>query len=103
MHEEIKGPVWGNGCDHPADTYVCSFKSWYAANKSEVIDLYVYPDSVDGQHACLRYGNELGEYYSPGCLRHIISASSQLARYRAAVEMLSSKGYFKWEMKGDKA
>ena len=98
FHKEISGPVWTDHCEHPVESYVCSFEIWYSAEESAKCDLYVYPDDFEGQHVCIREGDEGHQYRSPGGLFNVLRSSNN-GLYKAVAELLVKKGYIKWEPK----
>jgi hypothetical protein len=99
----ISGPVWVDGCNHPKEAYVGSFKSLHFKPelREASYDLYVF-DSPSGQEVCIRYGNEPQEYYSPGPLVQFIQLASRwyekaVRHYVDALEILKEKGVFSWK------
>lgn len=95
----IPGPIWPNGCSHGG--YVVSFTSWNGTVE-ERIDLYVFqPNEASiypGQSVCMRFGEDGGDYYSPGNVQNLISgARAGMESYRHALEILESRGQIVWQ------
>lgn len=102
---EINGPKWEDHCEHPEGSYVGSFSCVYRLGAGgslteEKCDLYVYEsrrqDLADEQGACIRFGNEPQEYYSPIDVQNILSASDH-EPYRSAMALLKNKGNLVWK------
>jgi hypothetical protein len=100
---EITGPVWVDGCNHPKEAYVSSFKSLHFKPeiREEKYDLYVF-DQPSGQSVCIRFGNEPQEYYSPPAplirfIQHAAQWDQKVPQYSDALVMLNEKGVFSWK------
>lgn len=98
----IDGPVWTDGCEHGADTYVCSFQcikhGWN--HPPEKYDLYVFPHKYYGQEVCIRFGNSGEQYASPGGLTEFLGwrrCRPLSEEYAAADQILSSMGMATWQ------
>lgn len=60
----VPGPRWKDCCEHAKESYVATFEIW-DKGKCEVYDLYVF-DQRGRSEVCLRFGDEPGDYISPG-------------------------------------
>lgn len=95
----VDGPVWQDGCRHDKGSYVASFEVW-ERKTLQTFDLYVFDERGESS-VCLRYGNEGGEYISPGDVGQFCRTSFQVSatEYRRAYEILQHLGTFHWKPK----
>lgn len=100
-------PHWIDHCEHPPESFVCSF-TIVRPFKPQVIgasleykvshyDLYLYPTELHGVDVCIRYGNECSEYISPGSLFQFLLTTGytqgRAAEYEKAANII--KDYIK--------
>jgi len=98
----IPGPVWHDGCQHDKDSFVASFELLnHKQKRMNKYDLYLFQDIGSGrQHVCIRYGNEEGEYISPGHLGGFLTRSNGTYEpYATAIRILLSYGDVEWKLK----
>lgn len=96
---------WQDQCNHPAHTYVgsddCVVMGVGLFGK---IDVYVYPPrgaeaGVDGHHCCIRFGDDGGDYYSPGTLAALLKHAHAMTPYASAVEIIEKYGHVIYQPK----
>jgi len=92
-------PHWENGCKHDLDTYLFSFTCIETPTEEVKYDVYCFRDYRDRQEFCLRFGNDSGDYCSPGTIENILVGQS-LNRYRDCITLLKSIGRIEF-VKGD--
>lgn len=91
-------PHYENHCNHADEEFVGTMeivnkiKDQYVTSK---FDVYVFADSYEGHHVCVRYGNEPEEYLSPGHVTNI--AKSEREIYQGALRLILEKGRFIYE------
>jgi len=102
LHGEYPGPVWPDHCLHPDGAYVCSFEYGEKCGTDQwrdvKIDLYVFQGAY-GQEACLRFGKEPSDYYSPGETINLFRHGKLMRAYRMAADCLLVRGAMKWAEK----
>lgn len=89
-------------CGHKDEEYVGTIETVERRDNTlqEVwYDVYVFADSVTGHSICVRYGNEPGEYLSPGDITMMMR--SNRAIYSLALSLIIEKGIFKYERRKD--
>lgn len=95
-------PFWPDECDHGIEHFVCSFTIIdHTHAKVRHFDLYLFPSKFYGQEVCLRYGNNGGDYCSPGSLLNFVNSAgihwNTMHEYEAASKILRSLGKATWE------
>jgi hypothetical protein len=99
-HDIINGPIWLDGCNHPTESYVCSYKVEHGPREIKQYDLYLFPHPYHGSEVCIRYGNELDEYLSQGSVAdlffHIGGHWRNIPETLRAAEIL--REFFKFEL-----
>jgi hypothetical protein len=95
----ISGPVWPDGCQHEAGSYVASFEVCKSVEKLDRYDLYVFRHPRYGQEVCIRYGPECSQYISPGSLGEFLTRN-QHEPYTSAIRILLHFGQVTWRAKG---
>jgi len=74
-------PFYENGCNHPPESFIGSVKFCDPESMKlgivveRVIDVYVYESTIGEravQNACIRYGANTHEYYSPGTVMDLL-------------------------------
>lgn len=102
MYEYVEQkPKFEDCCSHGKDAYIGSVKYPRKDDDGKFgfhrLDIYHYhEDWPCGQQFCLRYGNEPGEYLSPGGLVEVITAASRSEKYRAVLGLLRNRGTVGW-------
>ncbi len=99
----LPGPIWPDSCNHPTDSYICSFNYIYRNKIKDIfcdqqVDLYVFKNGKD-QELCIRYGVEGHEYISPGKLSDFISRGYEFQNdtlYRTVASILKLSGRLDW-------
>ncbi len=82
---------WIDTCNHPPNSYMGSFHCC-----GEDYDLYVF-DSGSTQSACLRYGDNPGEYMSSFDMVQFITLAVSAPEYHDALELLLTKGRIRFD------
>jgi len=84
-------PKFLNGCQHPPDTFVCSFQYFHSAGKDDWYDLYIFSGVIDkDEQVCIRYGDKDYKYVSPGTILDVAKSANPL--YKRVVEVIQSCG-----------
>ncbi len=96
----IDGPIWKDDCGHGQESYIASYEALIGMSvkkgTTEKIDLYVFHNKMENrQTLCLRYGDESGDYYSPGNMLSL-AQSKQWEPYTTAFNILSALGQVIW-------
>lgn len=93
---------WHDGCNHGINDYIGSVRVTELLNgqvQESKFDVYAFPDSFNGQHVCIRYGNRDNEYYSPGPIKTLISTTDRMTPYKAALHVIEEKGHIVFRKK----
>jgi hypothetical protein len=94
----IAGPVWPDGCEHEAESYVASFQVCRSLDRLDRYDLYVFRHKRYAQEVCIRYGKECSQYISPGSLGEFLTRN-QHEPYTTAIRILLHFGRVTWQAK----
>jgi hypothetical protein len=98
-------PHWHDACEHGAENLVGSFR--IVSNQGDAFrlkkyDLYVFTEH-GRQEICIRYGDEPGDYISPGTPKDFVQTACLFRVtqpvYWRAWEILQATGNLKWEPK----
>ena len=89
-------PYWKDYCGHGKDNYICSFE-YENPRLEETYDVYIFNDINGNQQVCLRYGNSIEQYVSPGTLIEMISMTSSNHMKQQAVKKILEHGTIKFE------
>ncbi len=102
MHYDLgqcDGPVWTDGCYHPANTYICSYSVITNRNGTPheaLYDLYLVPYELGGvpeTHVCIRFGHEGADYLSPTSILEMTLSANRDDIYLQAVRLIQRLGY----------
>lgn len=96
-HYEIPGPVWHDGCKHGKKCYIASFsviERRQGQTVEDKYDLYLFESDTIGQEACLRYGDQDPEYYSPTNVVQVFLTPHE--PYVTAAKVLLGRGRIRW-------
>jgi len=106
MYEEYHyNKYWNNHCNHPPETYVCSYEvvePYRDENdKSKLylyqIDMYVYQGDL-GTEICLRDGENPEDYFSVGQISDVCRSQQEFKK--KAIRLLNLLGDITWVRKG---
>ncbi len=93
-------PYWTDACQHEGDAYVCSFRIVLGLDpetkrRVEVnnkYDLYLFHNSR-GLELCIRYGNEGGDYISPGEVTEFLLRPENASTYNNTRTFIAQDEY----------
>ena len=86
-------PHWENVCRHEDGTYVGTFDIFdRKSGEFKYYDVYVYDEGIGGCSACIRFGNDGPDYYSPGNLGGFLTRSQIMDEYKYAADLILTAG-----------
>ncbi|KKN09792.1 hypothetical protein LCGC14_1043000 [marine sediment metagenome] len=101
---EVEGPLFVDDCKHGKDCYVGTVEVVHRRGAELArYDVYVFDDRILGPEVCLRFGDEGGEYVSPGRVADFVKtagchwAEGYQTEYTAALELLMARGQIGWQ------
>jgi hypothetical protein len=104
--EEVAGPKFHNGCGHWDSEYIGTVKTLRTDGLQPMglVDVYVHEGDIGRAiaHVCIRYGDEGGEYCSPGTVLDFLASAARnerIAYYPEVAALLLEKLDFFCEIK----
>jgi hypothetical protein len=103
--EVIPGPAWKDTCEHPNACYIGTVIDYLCSGdkKETPFDVYLYTGLRNRQEVCIRFSDEIGDYYSAGTVIDLIihcytCQPSPIPFYLKVARLILDKMSCKWTL-----